>query len=228
MHRSTRVPLSLSCLAAALGIAACASSPGGGEKGPFSFFVTSVGTGKGADLGGLAGADQHCQTLAAAAGGSGKTWRAYLSTQAKDGMPNVNARDRIGKGPWYNVKGELIARDVDDLHGPGNKVNKQTALNEKGEVVSGRGDTPNRHDILTGSRVDGNSFSPNDPDLTCGNWTRGGTEGAVMVGHHDRIGPTSDPWSTSWNSSHQSRGGCSPAALRSTGGDGLLYCFAAQ
>jgi hypothetical protein len=228
MHRSTRAPLAVLSLAVALGFTACASSPGGGEKGPFSFFVTSTGIGRGADLGGLAGADQHCQTLAAAAGGSGKTWRAYLSTQAKDGVANVNARDRVGKGPWYNVKGDLIARDVDDLHGPGNKVTKQTALNEKGEQVSGRGDTPNRHDILTGSRADGNSFSPNDPDLTCGNWTRSGAEGAVMVGHHDRVGPTTDPWSTSWNSSHQSRGGCSQTALRGTGGDGLLYCFAAQ
>jgi hypothetical protein len=228
MHRSTRAPLAVLSLAVALGFSACASSPGGGEKGPFSFFVTSTGIGRGADLGGLAGADQHCQTLAAAAGGSGKTWRAYLSTQAKDGVANVNARDRIGKGPWYNVKGDLIARDVADLHGPGNKVTKQTALNEKGEQVSGRGDTPNRHDILTGSRADGNSFSPNDPDLTCGNWTRSGAEGAVMVGHHDRVGPTTDPWSTSWNSSHQSRGGCSQTALRGTGGDGLLYCFAAQ
>jgi hypothetical protein len=228
MHRSTRAPLAVLSLAVALGFTACASSPGGGEKGPFSFFVTSTGIGRGADLGGLAGADQHCQTLAAAAGGSGKTWRAYLSTQAKDGVANVNARDRVGKGPWYNVKGDLIARDVDDLHGPGNKVTKQTALNEKGEQVSGRGDTPNRHDILTGSRADGNSFSPNDPDLTCGNWTRSGAEGAVMVGHHDRIGPTTDPWSTSWNSSHQSRGGCSQTALRGTGGDGLLYCFAVQ
>jgi hypothetical protein len=228
MHRSTRAPLAVLSLAVVLGFTACASSPGGGEKGPFSFFVTSTGTGRGADLGGLAGADQHCQTLAAAAGGSGKTWRAYLSTQAKEGVANTNARDRIGKGPWYNVKGDLIARDVDDLHGPGNKVTKQTALNEKGEQVSGRGDTPNRHDILTGSRADGNSFSPNDPDLTCGNWTRSGAEGAVMVGHHDRIGPTTDPWSTSWNSSHQSRGGCSQTALRGTGGDGLLYCFAVQ
>jgi hypothetical protein len=228
MHRSTRAPLAVLSLAVALGFTACASSPGGGEKGPFSFFVTSVGTGKGADLGGLAGADQHCQALATAAGAGGKTWRAYLSVQARDGAANVNARDRIGKGPWYNAKGELIARDVDDLHGPGNKVTKQAALNEKGEQVSGRGDTPNRHDILTGSRSDGNSFSPNDPDLTCGNWTRSGTEGAVMVGHHDRTGPTPDPWSTSWNSSHQSRGGCSQTALRGTGGDGLLYCFAAQ
>ncbi len=228
MHRTTRGPVALAVVAVVLGISACASSPGGGEKGPFSFFVTSTGTGKGADLGGLAGADAHCQALASTAGAGGKTWRAYLSTQAKDGVANVNARDRIGNGPWYNVKGDLIARSVDDLHGPGNKISKQTALSEKGTPVSGRGDTPNQHDILTGSRADGNSFSPNDPDLTCGNWTRGGAEGAVMVGHHDKTGPTTDPWSTSWNSSHQSRGGCSPAALQSTGGAGLLYCFAVQ
>ena len=144
-------------------------------------------------------------------------------------MPTVNARDRIGKGPWHNIKGELIARDVDQLHGAGNNVTKQTALDEKGQVVAGRGDKPaNRHDILTGSRSDGTAFAANDPDMTCGNWTRGGTEGAVVVGHHDRQGPSADPWATSWNSSHQSRGGCTQAALRGTGGDGLFYCFAAN
>jgi hypothetical protein len=208
-------------------IAACAASPGGGSGGAMSFFVTSAGLGKGADLGGLSGADAHCQALASAAGSSGKTWRAYLSTQSKDGAPTVNARDRIGKGPWHNAKGDLIARDVDQLHGS-NNITKQTALNEKGGPVEGRGDTPNRHDILTGSRADGTAFSPNDTDMTCGNWTRSGTEGVAMVGHHDRMGPTSDPWATSWNSSHQSRGGCSQQALKGTGGDGLLYCFAAN
>ena len=126
------------------------------------------------------------------------------------------------------MKGQLVARDIDHRRGPGNNVTKQTALNEKGEVVAGRGDTPARHDILTGSRVDGTAFSPNDPDLTCGNWTRGGTEGAVMVGHHDRTGPTSDPWAVSWNSSHVTRAGCSPEALKAVGGDGLMYCFAAD
>jgi hypothetical protein len=191
-----------------------------------SFFVTSVGLGKGADLGGLAGADRHCQSLAATAGAGSKTWRAYLSTQGKDGVPTVNARDRIGKGPWSNAKGELIARDVDQLHSAGNNISKQTALNEKGQPVEGRSDSPVRHDILTGSRADGTAFSPNDTDMTCGNWTRSGAEGVAMVGHHDRTGPTADPWSTSWNSSHQSRGGCSQQALRGTGGDGLLYCFA--
>nr|WP_309960866.1 hypothetical protein [Variovorax guangxiensis] len=198
---------------------------GGMGSAGMGFFVTSVGTGKGADLGGLEGADRHCQSLAGAAGAGGKTWRAYLSTQGKDGVPTVNARDRIGKGPWSNAKGDLIARDVEQLHGA-NNISKQTALNEKGEIVLGRVDTPTRHDILTGSRADGTAFSPNDTDMTCGNWTRSGAEGVAMVGHHDRTGPTADPWSTSWNSSHQSRGGCSQQALRGTGGDGLLYCFA--
>jgi len=193
------------------------------------FFLTSNGIGNGGNLGGLAGADNLCQTLAQAAGfGAPKTWRAYISTQAADGAPAVNARDRIGKGPWHNAKGELIARDVDQLHSPGNNVTKQTALDEKGQVVAGRGDKPNRHDILTGSRADGTAFAPADPDMTCGNWTRSGAEGAVVVGHHDRQGPTGDPWATSWNSSHQSRGGCSQEALRGTGGDGLFYCFAAN
>jgi len=214
----------LVCLPLAV-VACTAMRPGGSGSGGMSFFVSSVGAGKGADLGGLAGADRHCQSLAAAAGAGSKTWRAYLSTQAKDGVPTVNARDRIGKGPWFNAKGELIARDVEQLHAA-NNITKQTALNEKGQLVEGRGDTPNRHDILTGSRTDGTAFSPNDTDMTCGNWTRSGTEGVAIVGHHDRVGPTTDPWSTSWNSSHQSRGGCSQQALRGTGGDGLLYCFA--
>jgi hypothetical protein len=207
-------------------VAACAGMPGSG--GGMSFFVTSAGTGAGADLGGLAGADRHCQTLAAAAGGGGgKTWRAYLSTQGKDGAQTVNARDRIGKGPWHNAKGELIARDVDQLHGA-NLLTKATALNEKGGIVNGRGDAPNRHDILTGSRPDGTAFAAGDTDMTCGNWTRSGTEGAAMVGHHDRAGLDTSPPALSWNSSHPSRGGCSQAALRGTGGDGLFYCFAAN
>ena len=140
----------------------------------------------------------------------------------------MNARDRIGKGPWHNAKGALIANDVNHLHGASNNVNKETALNEKGEIVAGRGDKVNRHDILTGTRTDGTAFGPGDPDMTCGNWTRSGTEGAVVMGHHDRNGPTADAWATSWNSSHQSRGGCSQKALIGTGGDGLIYCFAAN
>ena len=221
--RITRISI-VTC--AALALVSCANLQPGPDS--MSFFVTSAGSGKGADLGGLAGADQHCQSLARAAGAGGRTWRAYLSTQGKDGAPTVNARDRIGKGPWHNMKGERIARDVDDLHGAGNNVTKQTALDEKGQVVAGRGDKPNRHDILTGSRADGTAFAANDPDMTCGNWTRSGTEGTAVVGHHDRQGPNADPWATSWNSSHQSRGGCTQAALRGTGGDGLLYCFAAN
>jgi hypothetical protein len=193
-----------------------------------SFFVTSNGKGNGADYGGLAGADAHCQSLAATAGAGGKTWRAYLSTQAKDGGQIVNARDRIGSGPWHNAKGVLIASNVDELHSAKNNVTKASALSEKGELINGRGDTPNRHDILTGSRPDGTAFSQGDPDMTCGNWTRSGAEGVAVVGHHDRAGPTTDPWATSWNSSHQSRGGCSQTALKGTGGDGLLFCFAAK
>jgi hypothetical protein len=223
IHRSRP----LLAAAAAATLVACGAMPdsGGGRMG---FFVTSTGPGNGADLGGLAGADRHCQSLAAAAGHGGRTWRAYLSTQGRDGAQTVNARDRIGKGPWHNAKGQLIAKDVEELHSAKNNVTKQTALNEKGEVVSGRGDPTIRHDMLTGSRVDGTAFSPNDPDMTCGNWTRSGAEGAVVVGHHDRVGPTTDPWSTSWNSSHMTRAGCSPQALKAVGGDGLMYCFAAD
>ena len=223
--RSTRWLVCSSSVGAAILVAACATTP---STGDMSFFVTSVGKGNGADLGGLAGADAHCQSLAASAGAGSKTWRAYLSTQAKDGAAIVNARDRIGKGPWFSVKGELIARDVEHLHSAGNNVTKATALSEKGAVISGRGDTPNRHDILTGTRPDGTAFAAGDPDMTCGNWTRGGAEGVAVVGHHDRSGPTTDPWAVSWNSSHQSRGGCSQTALKGTGGDGLLYCFAAN
>jgi hypothetical protein len=190
-----------------------------------SFFITSAGPGKGADLGGLAGADRHCQELAAAAGAGAKTWRAYLSTQ---GNGAVNAKDRIGQGPWTNAKGVVIAKNVAELHGT-NNLTKQTALSEKGEVIKGRGDQPNRHDILTGSQPDGTAF-PEGQDRTCKNWTSS-TQGAAMVGHADRMGLRDDAASHSWNSSHPSRGpdgGCSQADLRSTGGDGLLYCFAAN
>jgi hypothetical protein len=189
-----------------------------------TFFVTSVGSGKGADLSGLDGADRHCETLAEAAGIRGKMWRAYLSTQ---GTNAVNARDRIGRGPWQNAKGVVIAKDVADLHGPNNNLTKQTALTEKGELVKGRGDQPNQHDILTGSQPDGTAFAGNQ-DMTCGNWTKSGTEGAAMTGHHDRMGLDESPPAKSWNSSHATRGGCSQDALRSTGGAGLFYCFAAN
>ncbi|HZL38783.1 MAG TPA: lectin [Pseudolabrys sp.] len=194
------------------------------QQANMSFFVTSVGAGKGADLGGLAGADKHCQDLAKTAGAGAKTWHAYLSTQ---GAGAVNARDRIGKGPWQNVKGVVVAVSVADLHSANNKLNKQNNLSEKGDVINGRGDTPNRHDILTGTQADGTAF-PADKDMTCKNWTSS-TQGSAMLGHNDRIGLREDDASHSWNSSHPSRGaegGCSQADLRSTGGDGLLYCFA--
>jgi len=195
-----------------------------------SFFVTSQGVGNGGNLGGLGGADNHCQTLAQAAGfGAPKTWHAYLSTQAADGQPVVNARDRIGKGPWKNVKGIVIAKDVADLHSANSNLTKQTSLSEKGEVLNGAGDTPNRHDVLTGSQADGTAF-PAGEDRTCKNWTSS-TQGAAMVGHFDRKGLRDDEPSRSWNTSHPSRGpdgGCSQADLKSTGGDGLLYCFAAN
>ena len=186
------------------------------QDAKMSFFVTSVGSGKGADLGGLKGADAHCASLAEAAGVTGKSWHAYLSTSAED------ARDRIGKGPWFNAKGEKIADDVASLHGDANGITKQTALNEKGEVVNGRGDTPNRHDMLTGSKPDGTRIA----DQTCGDWTMSGAEGAAMMGHHDRTGLDDTAAAKSWNSSHASRGGCSQEALKGTGGDGLFYCFA--
>jgi hypothetical protein len=190
------------------------------------FFITSAGPGNGGNLGGLDGADKHCQTLAAAVGAGNRTWRAYLSTQAEGGKGAVNARDRIGRGPWQNAKGVVIAKDVAELHGT-NNLTKQTALDEKGEVVKGRGDSPNTHDILTGSQPDGTAFTGGQ-DMTCGNWTKSGTEGAAMVGHHDRTGLDESPPAKSWNSSHPSRGGCSQEALRGTGGAGLLYCFAAN
>jgi hypothetical protein len=197
------------------------------QQATLTFFLTSVGSGKGADLGGLEGADRHCQQLAQVAGAGSKTWRAYLSTQAASGGQAVNARDRIGTGPWQNAKGEVIARNVDDLHSPNNKISKQTALTEKGDMVNGRGDNPNRHDVLTGSQPDGRAFAAGE-DRTCGNWTKSGA-GAAMLGHHDRQGLRDDDASKSWNASHPSRGpdgGCSQADLRSTGGDGLFYCFA--
>src|SRR5262245_1198929 len=194
-----------------------------------TFFVIGIGPGKGADLGGLEGADQYCQQLAQRHGAGGKTWRAYLSTQAADGKPAVNARDRIGAGPWRNHKGEVVAQSVADLHSANNKLGKATAISEKGDPINGRGDTPNQHDVLTGSQPDGTAFAAGE-DRTCKNWTSS-TEGAAMVGHHDRQGLRDDDASKSWNSSHPSRGdggGCSQAALRGTGGAGLVYCFAAQ
>ncbi|HSD40432.1 MAG TPA: hypothetical protein VLD36_01055 [Burkholderiales bacterium] len=197
---------------------------------PMSFFVTSVGKGNGADLGGLAGADAHCQALARAAGSRYTNWRAYLSTQpAKFSETDfVNARDRIGKGPWYNAKGVMVARNVEDLHSASNNLTKETALDEKGAMVNGRTEKPNKHDILTGSRPDGTAFPGGPfPDMTCANWTKGGTDGSAMTGHHDRAGPIAASWAVSWNSAHPTRG-CNQEGLVSTGGAGLLYCFAAQ
>jgi hypothetical protein len=187
-----------------------------------TFFITSSGPGKGADLGGLAGADKHCQSLAAAVGAGNRTWRAYLSTTASGGQAAVNARDRIGKGPWHNVKGVRVAENVADLHGDKNNLTKQTVLTEKGEMVNGRGDQPNRHDILTGSQLDGTALTGDPATTTCGNWTSSG-EGSAQVGHHDRQGGGAN--ATSWNSAHPSRG-CSQENLRGTGGDGFFYCFA--
>jgi hypothetical protein len=219
--------LALVSVAALLATACATPAP---SSGPMSFFVTSVGGGDGANLGGLAGADAHCQKLGAAAGAGGRKWRAYLSATGKfpsandPGVPSTHARDRIGKGPWHNAKGELIARDVAHLHN-GNNLSKQTALTEKGATISGRGDSVNNHDILTGSRADGTAFAP-QTDTTCGNWTKNG-DGSAIVGHHDRIGPLPEAWATSWNFSHQSAG-CGQEALRRTGGAGLFYCFAAE
>src|SRR5262245_33514277 len=194
-----------------------------------TFFVTGAGPGKGADLGGIEGADRYCQELAQRAGAGSKTWRAYLSTQAADGKAAVNARDRIGPGPWQNFKGEVVAQNIDDLHSDNNKLSTQTSLTERGAMIPGMGYAPNRHDVLTGSQADGRAF-PASEDRTCRNWTSS-AQGSAMLGHIDRKGTRDDAASRSWNASHPSRGpdgGCSQADLRSTGGDGLFYCFAAQ
>lgn len=205
---------------ATLLLAACATPP---STGPMSFFITSTSPGNGGNLGGLAGADAHCQKLAAAAGAGNRTWRAYLSTSyIPPSTAAIHARDRIGKGPWYNAKGVLVAGDGAQLHSANNNVNKQTALTEKGAVVNGRGDTPNQHDILTGSNPDGTLAA----GQTCGDWTLNG-EGSAIVGHSDRIGLDDSDAAKSWNSSHPSRG-CSQDNLVGTGGAGLLYCFAAM
>ncbi len=210
---------------------ALAMAQQGQQKGPpppMSFFVTSVGAGKGANLGGLSGADAHCQKLAEAAGAGNRTWHAYLSTSPSGDKPGLNARDRIGQGPWFNAKGQRVAKNLSDLHGDtleearvGNTLTKATALTEKGDRVNGFGDTPNQHDILTGSQPDGTAY-PDSADHTCGNWTSEGA-GSAQLGHFDRTGGPN----TSWNSAHPSRG-CSQENLVSTGGAGLLYCFAVQ
>jgi hypothetical protein len=201
-----------------LAASACVSA----QHADMNFFLTSKGPGDGANLGGLAGADAHCQMLAESAGAGGKTWRAYLSTSGVDGGETVNARDRIGDGPWVNANGVQVAADVDDLHSDNNKLSKENSIGENGEVINGRGDSPNRHDVLTGSNLDGTAFADGE-DHTCRDWTYSGAEGSAQVGHHDRTGGGANP--TSWNNAHPSRG-CGQADLQGTGGDGLYYCFA--
>ena len=196
------------------------SAPAVTAQGNLSFFITSVGSGKGADLGGLAGADAHCQALAMAAGAGTRQWRAYLSATAANGQPAVNAKDRIGAGPWVNAKGVQVAANVADLHSDTNKLSKENSITEKGEVVNGRGDTPNRHDILTGSNLDGTVSG-----ATCNNWTSSAGDGSATVGHHDRQGGGANP--TSWHSAHPSKG-CGLDNLRATGGEAYFYCFAAK
>lgn len=213
MHKPGIVAIAaLSAVAVAWGVGAQTTKP----DPRMSFFITSAGSGDGANLGGLAGADRHCAVLAARAGAAKKAWRAYLSAD-----PGTHARDRIGEGPWYNFKGEMIARDVAELHSEAAKTGKAGSLTEAGAVVNGRGDTPNQHDILTGSNMDG-TLAKGAANLTCANWTANGT-GSAQVGHHDRQGGGQNP--TSWNSAHASRG-CSQADLVGTGGSGRFYCFA--
>ena len=223
---NTRLRLSVLATFALASVSLSAGVHAASDSAPkkMGFFVTSGGSGDGANLGGLVGADKHCQSLAQAAGAGKRTWHAYLSTSAAAGALAVNARDRIGRGPWYNAKGVLIAHNVDQLHRD-NNLTKETALTEKGEVVNGRGDKPNMHDILTGSDSHGEAF-PGMQDTTCGNWTKNG-EGSAQVGHHDRQGLNDKAPAKSWNHSHPSRG-CSQDALRSSGGDGRFYCFAVK
>lgn len=211
------------CIVSGIAISVAGVMVAQDKPAPMGFFITSTGPGNGANLGGLAGADAHCTTLATAVGAGNRTWRAYLSLGGSANQKAVNARDRIGTGPWYNAKGERVAQNLDELHSDTNNLTKQTQLTEKGEVVNGRGDKPNRHDILTGSQADGTAF-PAGADKTCGNWTSA-AEGSAQVGHHDRQGGGENP--TSWNSAHGSKG-CSQENLRGTGGDALFYCFAVK
>jgi hypothetical protein len=212
-------------LAIALLAGMALTAPAQADPAKMSFFVTSAGKGDGANLGGLDGADAHCQALAKAAGSTKTNWRAYLSTTAPGGEAGINARDRIGKGPWQNAKGVVVAKTIDDLHGTSVNIDKQTALSEKGELISGRGDPVNMHDILTGSDPMGN-YSTAGGDTTCGNWSKSG-DGSAIVGHHDLVGLKDSRHMKSWNSSHGSRG-CSQDQLKSSGGAGLFYCFAAR
>lgn len=219
---ANRIALGVCSVVAALAVGLTAVKA---QQASMSFFVTSVGKGDGANLGGLEGADAHCAALAKAAGATKTQWRAYLSTALPGGDAGVNARDRIGKGPWVNAKGVTVAKDVDDLHSAGNNLTKQTAITEKAETISGRGDAVNMHDVLTGSDPNG-MYSTAGGDTTCGNWTKNG-EGSAIVGHHDRLGLKDTRHMKAWNSAHGSAG-CGQEALKKTGGAGLLYCFAAD
>lgn len=215
------------CASVIASLLAVSSAPAQDQSAPdekMSFFITSEGSGNGADLGGLEGADAQCERLAAAVGQGDKEWRAYLSQSAADGKPAVNARDRIGDGPWFNVKGVQVAASVEDLHSDNNKLNKENSLTEKGEVVNGVGDRPNMHDILTGSQADGTAYT-DGMDHTCSNWTSSAEDGSAQLGHHDRMGGGAA--ASSWNSAHASRG-CGQSNLQSTGGNGYFYCFAAD
>lgn len=214
--------MSKASLSQLLALALLWAAPVAGQAANMSFFVTSAGPGYGADLGGLSGADDWCRQLAYGVGQGDKQWHAYLSAMATDSRPAVNARDRVGSGPWYNFHGELIARDVTDLHSDNANINKQTVLTERGASIPGRGDTPNQHDILTGSNLDGTVYT-GEGATACNNWTSDGTEGSARVGHFDRQGGGDNP--TSWNSAHDSQG-CSPEGLVATGGNGYFYCFA--
>jgi hypothetical protein len=227
MQKSPRLSTRLSILASAALTALAWAAGAQAQQAGMTFFVTSVGEGKGGDLGGLAGADRYCQQLAQAAGAGSRVWHAYLSTHAESGQTAVNARDRIGQGPWQNAKGVVVAKNLDELHSQTNNLTKQTSLTEKGDVVKGRGDTPNEHDALTGSTMEGRAFPPGE-DRTCKDWTSG-AQGSAMLGHIDRQGLQDTVESRSWNAAHPSRGpdgGCSQADLKSTGGAGLFYCFA--
>ncbi len=224
MHTKRRPAITLTlCALLGIGAAVIAARNAAAQGAPkMTFFITSAGPGDGANLGGVAGADKHCQRLAGTVGAGDRTWRAYLSTTGDGKQAAVNARDRIGKGPWYNAKGVVAAQNVADLHSDMSKLSKEVSLSEKGEMINGRGDTPNRHDILTGSQADGTALTGDPAATTCGNWTSNAA-GSAQVGHHDRQGGGANP--TSWNAAHMSKG-CSQANLQGTGGDGLFYCFA--
>lgn len=223
MSKHFRAAVATASIVLALAGTAVAQQP---QSPNMTFFISSVGSPFGADFGGIEGADRHCQILATRVGAGGKTWRAYLSVQAVDGKPAINARDRIGKGPWVNSAGVQIAASVEDLHSANNKINTENGRAETGRMIPSRLFVVNQHDILTGTLADGTAPPP-DKDMTCGNWTKGGNDGSAMVGHHDRMGLRDDEASKSWNASHPSRA-CNAASLVATGGAGLIYCFAAN